>query len=104
MGLLQNFLDRWKLKKAKEKEISEDYDINKRVLEKHKNANERELERYMEEDRQAMIQKRLELYRKRKTNEMWQGAPVLKGNKKLYSDNTLMKGRKFNTMGSCFLR
>ena len=104
MGILQNFLDKWRAKKEKANELEEDYSIQKKLIERHKNANERELERYQEEDRQEAIQNALRRYRQRASNELWSGAPVLKGNKKLYSDNSLMRGRNFNKMRSCFLR
>lgn len=62
---------------------------------REKNANERELERYVEEDRQKRIDFELAKYRKRKQREMWHtdwsnthGVHVLK------NDHPILKQKK----------
>lgn len=71
MGLLQNIIKSYKEKHAKEKEYQEDIDIQKKVEAKSKDANERELERYYEEERKKEIVRQLQAFRKKKSSEMW---------------------------------
>ena len=70
MGILKNFLNHYREKKEKIKEYEDNDKITTRLEQKKKNANERELERYMEEDRQRAIQNALVRYRKRRTDEI----------------------------------
>ena len=70
MGILKDFIARYKEKKEKEKTLAEDIHIQKRVMEREKNANERELERYYEEIRQKRIENQLKKFRLNKTREI----------------------------------
>ena len=71
MGLLSDFIQRWKERKAKSKEIEEDTRIRERIIEKRKSANERELEGYLEEERQKQIKEQVEHFRRQKRDELW---------------------------------
>lgn len=73
MGILKNLIARYREKKEKEKTLAEDIHIQKRVMEREKNANERELERYYEEMRQKRIEAQLHKFRKQKTHEIMTG-------------------------------
>lgn len=69
MGI-KDFLDRLKNKRAKYKEYHEDMKIQEQYLERKKSANERELERYIDEDREKQIKIQLDKYRKSRKNEI----------------------------------
>ena len=71
MGLLQDFIQKWKERKAKAREIEDDVRIREKIVAKRKSANERELEGYLEEERQRQIKEQLEAFRERKKQEMW---------------------------------
>jgi hypothetical protein len=94
MGILKRFVEDYKRKKEKYGELKEDYEIQHKVQERMKNANERELERYYEEERQKMIEKQLVHYRKKKSDDMW------------HSSNLIGKKAKnnFKLGGSIFLK
>ena len=85
MGILKNLLEKLRMKSEREKQAMEDIHLQKRVLERQKNANEREYERYMEEARQKAIENRLKQIRKQKTRQMWT-ANNFTGNKYLFKD------------------
>lgn len=69
--MLQDFINRWKERKSKSKDIEDDLRIHERIVEKKKSANERELESYLEEVRQKNIKNQVEQFRQQKRNEHW---------------------------------
>lgn len=103
------------VKSAKFKELQENMELEKKLQERQKTANERELERFYEEERQKMITRNLEEFRKMRQKEamkttvlngpnMFKGkgniasgeATVLKNNHKLLSMGmTKQKGMFF---------
>ena len=91
MGILKDFVQRLKEKKAREQDYSDDLAIQKRVAEKQKNANERELESYYEEERQKNIKNQLSKFKKQKTQEMW-GSNLFsaKNNKFMFKDKCFL--------------
>lgn len=94
---------------AKFKEFAQERAIERKWQEKQKSANERELERYLEEERQRHIKAELEWMRKKRDSEFKREHKVLAGknifkekgvpfnlkndNKMLQTDSTLMRGR-----------
>lgn len=93
MGLLKDFIAKFKQKSEREKALEDEIRIQHRVGEKMKSANERELEGYMKENREKMIKHKLEKVRTQKSREMWK-ASLLKNNARCYIDNSLMKSKK----------
>jgi len=71
--MIRKWNDRKKLKTEKFKQMQEDYRLNKILEERQKSANERELERYFEEQRQKQITEELKKIRVQKNHEMWKG-------------------------------
>lgn len=76
--------------------------IHTTLEQRKKNANERELERFMEEDRQELIKHKLDEYRKRKTHDTWTrndflGKPMtmMKNDKPTKSKSILSGGNMF---------
>ena len=94
MGILKNFIEKYRQKKAKERELQEDLEVQKHVMEKQKDANDRELERYYEEKRKMNVQKQLERFRKQKTNEIWR-SNLFTNNKNLFAKDRVYLGRYY---------
>lgn len=94
MGLLKKVLEKYKQRKEKFKEMESDLHLQKVLNQRQKNANERELEAYYEDERQRAIKTQLERFRRNASNEMWKGNILKNGNKKLYNDNSLMRKGK----------
>lgn len=91
MGILKQFIENYRQKRDKEKEYEQDIHIQKRVMEKMKSSDERELEGYMEEMRRARISKQLETLRKRKANNIWK-TNNFKNNRNLFKNKPFKLG------------
>lgn len=76
MGI-RDFLDRLRRKKEKYSEFEEDMKVQERYYEKKKSANERELERYQNEQREREIKAELDKWREMKKNEVEFGHQIL---------------------------
>lgn len=92
MGIIRDLIERQRAKRAKQNEAEDDVKIARRITEKQKNANERELERYYEEERQRQIADELRYFRKQRANELWHDNKFTKGkylfkSKKIKSKN-----------------
>lgn len=93
MGILKDFVQRYKQNKERYKDAEVELNIHKKLQERQKNANERELERYLEEQRQKHIENELHKFRKKKQNDMWK-SNMLKSNNKLFNDCSAMKSKR----------
>lgn len=94
MGLLKNIIDKMKAKKAKESELDEDMKIQHRVIERQKDANERELERYYDDERKKKIAKQLKMFRSKKSYELWH-TNAFTNNPNVFRGNTCYLGRYY---------
>ena len=106
MSLLQNVLHKFKEKKQKFREADEDMKINRLVSERQKNANERELERFIEEERQKKISTELIKFRKARQKEsmrttVFDGKNLFKGQKNIFANHTNMM---MNNQGGLFFK
>ena len=99
MGLIANIISKFKNKSEKERLLEEDLNIQERVQEKSKSANERELERYIKENRERQIESQLKVLRKRQNKELWK-ANLLKGNRARRRVNDCMLKEKSNFLRS----
>jgi predicted metal-dependent hydrolase len=81
--------------KKKEKQYEEDVDIQRRVLEKKKNSNEREYESYLEELRQRRLEAQVKRFRKEKTREMWGSNLFSKKNNRFMFKDKCYLGRYY---------
>ncbi|HDK25983.1 MAG TPA: hypothetical protein ENG48_02670 [Candidatus Atribacteria bacterium] len=73
MGLkeiIQNLGEKQKARKEKIRLLDEEIRLQKLVQDRMKSANERELERFMEENRQENIKKMLEVMRKKRQRDI----------------------------------
>lgn len=84
--MLKELLDRARERKQMKRAMEDEFNIHYRLMEKRKSANERELERFHEEARQARIKKELDFHRKKRQHEFYNGATIMKNNKKLLSN------------------
>ena len=73
MGLLQEYLRKLRERKESKKDFEFQRNVEDDFETRKKNSNERELERFYEEDRQKLIKKALNIRRKEMTNEIWSG-------------------------------
>ena len=85
MGLIQNLIAKAQEKKAKFEEVQEDDRIHNKIAIRKLSANERELNKFREEDRQERIKQMLNHYRKKKREEIWHG----RKNNPLYAKNII---------------
>jgi|TARA_R100000093_G_scaffold70867_2_gene45018 hypothetical protein len=105
MGL-RDLLDRFKERKSQLKHAQDDDMVQTTVVQRKKSANERELERFNEEEREKNIKIQLERIRKQKRDEFFHGPSLLKqknifkghdniltDNKKLMSNDNMFKGK-----------
>jgi len=95
---VMDVLKRWSEKKSEKsekfKQLEEDYRLQKMLEQRQKSSNERELERYMKEQREKNIKKQLDIIRKQKKKEMWKGNQILKGGTSILKDNKkLLSGK-----------
>lgn len=86
-------MQKFKGKNEQEKALEEQIRIEKRVTDKMKSANERELERYTKEAREKQIENRLKFERAKRSKEIWK-TNLMKNNAKCYVDSSIMKEKK----------
>lgn len=83
---------KFKEKGNREKELDAEIDVQTKVQEKRKSANERELERYGKEAREKMIERRVKWERAKRSKEIWK-MQLMKNNARGYIDNSIMRDR-----------
>lgn len=93
-------------KKRKFKQLEEDFLMRKKLEERQKSANERELERVMNERREAMIKTQLDKYRKEKRRELLKGNSLFnQGASILKEENPILKQKNiFKMKGNMFAK
>jgi spore germination cell wall hydrolase CwlJ-like protein len=92
MGILKKFIENYREKKEKEKEFESEIRMQRKVMEKFKDADERELERYMEEAHKLRVHAQLEKLRKNKAKKIWTENPF-SNNKNLFKNKPMFKCR-----------
>lgn len=75
--MVSSIIERLKSRKQKLRELSEDESVRTKLANMKKNANERELEKYYEEERQKQIKRELDIFRKKRQDEFWHGRNIL---------------------------
>jgi len=94
---LKNILDKFREKREEFKTVQRQDKIQELVQQRKKNSNERELERFMEEERQKEIKSQLEMFRKKRAKEVngmkiLGGKNIFKGHKNILTDNKKLFG------------
>ncbi len=103
MGLIQNLLKgmgKGKREfKEKFKQAQDEYKINKMVEQRTKSSNERELEEYIEKQRQNNIKLQLDKIHKKQNEEWWKSKNSLldKGTSILKEDRPILKEKNIFT-------
>jgi hypothetical protein len=92
---MQNILQKFRQKKDKFREADENLKIGRMVVEREKSSNERELERFMEEEREKSISLKLAQFRKERQKEsmrttMFDGADQFRNQKNIFKGNKNM--------------
>lgn len=73
------------------KEIEEEDRAHFRAEQKKLSSNERELNRFVEEDRQVAVKKALEKYRARENEKSWRGKTALDAPNMFKEETTILK-------------
>ena len=68
---MQDMLDRAMNRKRRFSEMKDEDDMHTKLQQRKLSANERELNRFMDEERQERIKQALAAYRKKKQDEFW---------------------------------
>ena len=92
MGILKKFIENYREKREQEKAYEGEIRMQNRIQQKMKDADERELERYMDEARKAKIHSQLEKFRKQKAKQIWTANPF-KEKKNLFKNKCMFKVR-----------
>ena len=72
------------------KEMQKEAHLQKMLEERGKNSNERELERYIEEERQKSIKQNLEEFRKIRQEETWHSGNMFAGQDNMFNKKPTM--------------
>ena len=89
--MIKELLEKYRRKKEVEEGYMDEDRITHRIQERKKNANERELERYYEEERQERIKKELDGFRKKRHHKIMTESKVLDNNKKMLKSKNIFK-------------
>ena len=95
--MIRKFNEKKQVKSEKFKEMQEDYRLQKMLMERQKSANERELERHMNDKREEDIKTQLDIIRKQKNKESWKGnnfngkMTMLKEDKAILKEKNIFK-------------
>jgi Sec-independent protein translocase protein TatA len=97
MGLIQNLIKgigkNRKEFKEKFKQVEEDMKINRLLEERQKSANERELEKYIKQEREAEIKRELDKIHSKQNRENWKSPNLILNQKAtmLRTDRPILK-------------
>ena len=91
MDLIRKMGERKKITKEKFKEAQENMKIEHMLEERQKSANQRELERYMKEEKESQIKYELDIIHKKQNHENWKGTNLLKQKSILTNDRPILK-------------
>lgn len=96
---LQGLLKRIFGKDEKFKEMQENVRFQKIIEQRQKNANERELERFQEEEKQKAIKQKLEQFRKMRRAESNKSTILKSDFNVLHNPNPILKEKNIFSMG-----
>lgn len=91
MGFIKNLLkgmseDKKEIK-LKFKEAQQNQKVQHMLEEREKSANQRELEKHYEEQKEKLITEQLEVVRKKQREDTWKGKSILKGHKSILHED-----------------
>lgn len=100
MGLIQNLIQKAREKKEMRQNMENQVSISEKIEQKRLSANERELNKYIEEDRQKKIKEVLNNYRKDRDNDIKFGhnpiyiKNIVKDDKNLFKHKKIFSNQK----------
>lgn len=100
----KELISRFGRKDERWEELQHEDKLQTRLQERKKNSNERELEKYMEEDRQRRIKVALDNYREQRKKEFWENHSLDKGRSILKNERPILKEKYIFTGGATVLR
>lgn len=105
--VLRELLDRMKEKRSRFKAMQDEDSMQTKLIQRKKNANERELERYLESERQKSILEQLKYFREKEKAENRKmsivgGKNVFKGHKSVLTNNPKLFGMEVNRPKNIF--
>lgn len=100
--VLQEFLDNFMSNRQRLKEVQNEIRINNIATQRTKSANERELEKFYEDERQRMIKLKLAQIRKQQNTELMTGN-VFSDNPNLFSGHKSVLNNDNSIMSRGFL-
>lgn len=111
MGI-RDFLNRMKEKRLKYKQFEEDMKVQEQYIERKKSSNERELERFVEENRQKRIKAELEKFREARNKDIEFGHQILETPNMYHKEKQIIMKQKnlfngksnLNTRGGLFFK
>ena len=108
--IISGLLEKQKARKEKFKELEEDYLLRKKLEDRMKSSNERELEKYLKDQREKQIKIKIDKIHKEQNYNMWHGNQVLKSDYNILHDGkpilkkqNIFKG-KANLSGGMFFK
>jgi len=91
---IKDFINKFLHKDNAFKEMQNEDRLRNKLETRKKNSNERELERFEEEDRQKMIKERLEQFRNRQKEEFFHGPNLMKQKNIFQGHQSVMTNNK----------
>ena len=109
MDLIKKMTEKKSEKGERFKQMQEDDRLQTMLEERKKSANRRELERYYREQEEQRIKEQLDIIRKRRNKETWQGnsflgkkSSILRNERPILKEKNIFKGNKKSMMkGEC---
>ena len=109
--IISGILERQKAKKEKFKEMEEDYLLRKKLEDRMKSSNERELEKYLKDQREKQIKIKVDKIHKQQNHNMWHGNQILKSDYNILHDDkpilkqqNIFKGKSNSLKGGMFFK
>ena len=114
MDIVRKFAERKAINKQKFKEAESDMKIEKMLSDRSKSSNERELEQYLNNQREENIKRQLDGIHKQQNSEMWKskhgvldkGIPITRNDRPILQEKNIFIGNKNNmlTKGGMFFK
>ena len=101
---MKDLLEKLRARKAKYKDAEEDVTIQKKLQAKQMSSNERELNKYLEEERERKIAEMVKQYRKKKQDEYNYGNQGWKDKRNIFKGQPSILRNEKHTKGSLLMR
>jgi len=89
--IINNWKEKREINNQQFKEMEREFLLRKKLEDRQKSSNERELEKFMKEKREEDIKRQLNEFRNKQRNEMWRGNSILKQKSILKNERPILK-------------